>query len=134
MKRNGVMASSTTMASWLIRGVAVGTWLLVACGPAGGAAGSSAPAKPAAPAAAAPAAAPAGGQPAAAPAKPAGQPAASAEWDKIVEEARKEGEVIVWGESGQAGREFEKDAFEKAYPGIRVNLFQAPLSSDRDTR
>ena len=86
--------------------------LVVACGPGG----SSAPAQSAAPAApAAPAAAPAGGPAAAAPAKPSGQPAASAEWDKVVEEAKKEGEVIVWGESGQAGREFEKDAFEKAY-------------------
>ncbi|HZU08102.1 MAG TPA: extracellular solute-binding protein [Chloroflexota bacterium] len=57
-----------------------------------------------------------------------------AEWSRIVEAARQEGEVIVWGQAGEERRQFWKDAFERAYPGIRVNLFQASSSSERDSR
>lgn len=57
-----------------------------------------------------------------------------ADWAKVVEAAKKEGEVIVWGQSGETRRAFWKDSFEKAYPGITVRLFQAGSSSERDTR
>lgn len=111
--------------AWIARGAALALCLAVACTPAPApGAGSGAAAKPAA--------APSGQT--AAPAAGSGLPSANPEWDRIVEEARKEGEVIVWGGNTPEAREFEKDAFEKAYPGIRVNLFQAPLSSDRDSR
>src|SRR5712692_7685716 len=56
------------------------------------------------------------------------------EWDRIVEAAKQEGEVIVWGSAGSAARRHEKDAFEQAYPGIKVTLFQAPSNSERDSR
>jgi iron(III) transport system substrate-binding protein len=92
--------------------VALLLWGLVACAP--GAAPSPAPAKPGA---AAPAA-----------------PAASSEWDRIVAAAQQEGEVIVWSAVGATIRQHEKDAFEKAYPGIKVTLFQAPGGSERDSR
>ena len=117
-----------TSRAWAAWGIALALWLGAACAPAGGTSAGTAPAKPAA--------APSGqasGQPIAAPSD-GGLPVASPEWDQIVSDARKEGEVIIWGENGSAAREFEKDAFEKAYPGIRVNLFQAPLASDRDSR
>jgi ABC-type Fe3+ transport system substrate-binding protein len=75
--------------------------------------------------------------PSAAPAQPsaaAGPPTASTEWDRIVAEAQKEGEVIVWSSVGASIRQQEKEAFEKAYPGIKVTLFQAPGGSERDSR
>jgi iron(III) transport system substrate-binding protein len=74
------------------------------------------------------------------PVTPAGTPAISAnsvadeEWNKVVEAAKAEGEVIVWTQVGEDRRRFYKDAFERAYPGIRVNLFQAPQSAERDAR
>ena len=64
----------------------------------------------------------------------ADRPAASGEWDRIVAEAQKEGEVIVWSSVGATIRQHEKEAFEKAYPGIKVTLFQAPGGSERDSR
>jgi len=84
--------------------------------------GGPAPATPGAPAQSA---APGAG------AQPAGAPAG---WDQLVEDARKEGEVIVWGAPGAEARRAEKEAFERAYTGIRVTLFQAPSSSERDSR
>lgn len=57
-----------------------------------------------------------------------------ADWKRVLEAARQEGEVIVWGQAGEGRRAFAKDAFEKAYSGIKVNLFQAPLNSQRDNR
>ncbi len=60
--------------------------------------------------------------------------ASAQEWNRIVEAAKAEGEVIVWTQVGEDRRRFYKDAFEKAYPGIRVNLFQAPQSAERDAR
>jgi iron(III) transport system substrate-binding protein len=55
-------------------------------------------------------------------------------WSIIVEAAKKEGEVIVWGQAGEHLRRFWKDGFERDNPGITVRLFQAPNSSERDTR
>jgi iron(III) transport system substrate-binding protein len=57
-----------------------------------------------------------------------------AQWNKIVAAAKEEGQVIVWGETGEARRLFRKDAFEKANPGIKVDLFQAARAAERDTR
>src|SRR5215470_2556764 len=72
--------------------------------------------------------------PAAAPAAVAQPAAAPAGWDQLVEDAKKEGELIIWGAPGAEARRAEKAAFERAYPGIRVTLFQAPSSSERDSR
>jgi ABC-type glycerol-3-phosphate transport system substrate-binding protein len=57
-----------------------------------------------------------------------------AEWDKIVEAAKKEGEIIVWAQASDSSRKFWKDAFEKDNPGIKVNLFQPSNTAERDTR
>jgi iron(III) transport system substrate-binding protein len=71
----------------------------------------------------------------------AGAPAALAqlnvsaeEWSKIVAAAKQEGQVTVWGEAGAPRRAFWKDAFEKANPGIKVELFQASRNAERDAR
>lgn len=58
----------------------------------------------------------------------------NAEWDKVVQAARKEGQIIVWAQASETSRRFWKDAFEKEYPGIRVNLFQPSNTAERDTR
>jgi ABC-type Fe3+ transport system substrate-binding protein len=81
-----------------------------------------------------PARAPAPAAPSGAPAAAAGASGASSEWDRLVEAAKQEGEVIVWGSAGSAARRHEKEAFEQAYPGIKVTLFQAPSNSERDSR
>ena len=66
---------------------------------------------------------------------PAARPAAVPwGWDQLVEDAKKEGEVIVWGNPWGQARRAEKDAFEKAYPGVKVTLFQATSASERDSR
>jgi ABC-type Fe3+ transport system substrate-binding protein len=79
--------------------------------------------------------APSGAAPSgAAPAATTASAPAPAGWDQIVAEAKKEGEVIIWTASGSGIRQHEKDAFEKAYPGIKVTLFQAPGGSERDSR
>jgi iron(III) transport system substrate-binding protein len=58
-----------------------------------------------------------------------------AEWNQLVAAARTEGEVIVWtGQPGEDARQVLKDEFEKAYPGIKVTLFQAASTSERDSR
>jgi ABC-type glycerol-3-phosphate transport system substrate-binding protein len=62
------------------------------------------------------------------------KPAWQAEWERVLAEARREGEVIVWGDAGEDAREHQKDAFERAYPGIKVTLFQATSSTERDSR
>jgi ABC-type Fe3+ transport system substrate-binding protein len=66
--------------------------------------------------------------------RPALAQAPHGDWSKILEAARAEGEVIVWGTTGDERRAFWKEAFEKAYPGIRVNLFGAPSLGQRDNR
>jgi iron(III) transport system substrate-binding protein len=56
------------------------------------------------------------------------------DWSKVVEAARKEGEVHVWGAAGDLLRKFWKEAFEKDNPGITVRLFQANTNNERDSR
>jgi ABC-type Fe3+ transport system substrate-binding protein len=57
------------------------------------------------------------------------------EWNQLVAAARAEGEVVVWtGQPGEDARAVLKDEFEKAYPGIKVTLFQAASTSERDSR
>jgi len=62
-------------------------------------------------------------------------PAWEVEWNETLAAAKSEGQVDVWvGGGGNAAREFLEGAFEKAYPSINVELFQAAKSSARDTR
>lgn len=56
------------------------------------------------------------------------------DWSRVLEAARKEGQVHVWGAAGDVLRKFWKDSFEKDVPGIAVRLFQANTSSERDSR
>jgi ABC-type Fe3+ transport system substrate-binding protein len=90
---------------------------------------TSAPASPAASPAVAssPAASPA---PAASPVAQAGRAAAmsAAEWDQLVAAARQEGQVAVATYAGSAYRRV-MEAFEAAYPGIKVELSQFQSSS-----
>ncbi|HEY7067167.1 MAG TPA: hypothetical protein VII06_37240 [Chloroflexota bacterium] len=72
--------------------------------------------------------------PAPAAASAAGAAGAPSDWAQIVAAGKQEGEVIVWSSGGADVRQFEKDAFEKAYPGIKVTLFQPPSGSERDSR
>lgn len=60
--------------------------------------------------------------------------ALAGDWNKVVEAARKEGEVIVWGTGGDLRFAFWKGAFESAYPGITVKLFAPSTLSERDSR
>jgi iron(III) transport system substrate-binding protein len=60
--------------------------------------------------------------------------AQSEDWNKVVDAAKREGEIIVWGQAGEQLRKFWKDGFERDYPGITVRLFQPPNTSERDTR
>lgn len=55
-------------------------------------------------------------------------------WNTIVEAAKAEGEVMVWVDEGVEERAFYKDAFEAAYPEIKVNLFQTARSAERIQR
>src|SRR5262245_36995295 len=80
-----------------------------ACAPQSGAPGGSAPSASTAPA------------------------SSGSDWDRILAEARREGEVIVWVGPGADARRLNKDRFEEAYPGIRVELAQIE-SSERDAR
>lgn len=59
---------------------------------------------------------------------------ADTEWDKVLAAAKAEGQVDVWGQAGEDLRRYWKDAFEQAYPDIKVNLFQPASWSQRDTR
>ena len=57
------------------------------------------------------------------------------EWNEVLAAARAEGTVSIWtGGGGQAAVDHLKGAFEAAYPGITVDLFQAARSSERDSR
>lgn len=69
--------------------------------------------------------------PAARPAQPEGS--STSDWDRIVAEARKEGEVIVWVGPGADARKHNKDRFEADYPGIKVTLVQL-ATTERDSR
>jgi iron(III) transport system substrate-binding protein len=106
-------------------GVAGGGALLAACSPTQSAAPTAAPAAPTTAPAAAAAAKPAAGATAA----PAAQ-AADAEWQKVLDDAKKEGRLYVATYAGTGYRKV-MDAFEAAYPGIKVE--QTPFqSSSRD--
>ena len=59
--------------------------------------------------------------------------AATPDWDRVVAEARREGEVIVWIGPGGDARKHNKDRFEADYPGIKVTLVQL-ANPERDTR
>jgi iron(III) transport system substrate-binding protein len=133
MKNSWLGAGARTFGSVVVLG------LLSACGgesaaspspAASRAAEVSAPAKPSLTGSAAAASGAAAASAAAGPPIQVNQ----ANWQQIVDAAKKEGGVVVWGENGQPGREFEKDAFEKAYPDIKVELFQANSSAERDQR
>ena len=61
------------------------------------------------------------------------------EWERVVEAAKKEGEVFVYGPPGQARRKVLVEEFEKVYPDIEVKFVagsgrkQAPrLIAERD--
>ena len=57
------------------------------------------------------------------------------EYDRVLAAALVEGAVDVWtGGGGNAARDHLEGAFEAAFPGIDVTLFQAPRSSERDSR
>lgn len=56
------------------------------------------------------------------------KPSWRAEWERVVEVARKEGKVVVYGPAGSEERVYLY-AFQKAYPGIRVNYIPGRLSS-----
>src|SRR5207244_3771251 len=63
------------------------------------------------------------------PAAPAAKPA-DADWQKVLDDARKEGRLLVATYAGTGYRKV-MDAFEAAYPGIKVE--QSPFqSSSRD--
>lgn len=54
------------------------------------------------------------------------RPAWQQEWDRVLEAARREGEVGIYAGAGQPNREAFIEPFERAYPGIKVNLTTAP--------
>jgi iron(III) transport system substrate-binding protein len=71
------------------------------------------------------------GAPATAPTPATSSPAtqsgpASQEWDRLVEAARREGEVNLYGGQGQDNRAALVTPFERAFPGIKVNGTFAP--------
>lgn len=72
----------------------------------------------------APAAAPASptAQPKAAAPAAGGQPAAGSEWNAVVEAAKKEGKLIIYGQFDQAVYEQYIAAFNSKYPGIEVEV------------
>jgi iron(III) transport system substrate-binding protein len=96
----------------LLLGVLLGACAAPASGPARPNAGAPAPANPA-PAASAP---------------PAGSPAtaaAPAEWDRVLEAARKEGRVAVYGPRGDTARVALTGPFQEQY-GIQVDYLSLP--------
>ena len=115
-------------------GLGGGAALLAACSQAAPPAPTTAPAKPTS-APAAPTSAPAApaAAPTTAPAAKAAAPSVTgaisdADWDKLVEAARKEGSVNVATYAGTAHRKI-MDVFEAAYPGIKVEHTQFQSSS-----
>jgi hypothetical protein len=45
-----------------------------------------------------------------------------ARWDRAVNEAKKEGSVVVWGPPGDLIRQALTEGFQKAFPGINVEF------------
>jgi hypothetical protein len=123
------VAESVTRRKFLRFAGAASTGLLVAaCGSAATSQPTTAPAKPtSAPAAAPPTTAPAVAKSEA----PAGAPAAKdfqAEWDALVDAAKKEGKVVVQTPAGAGYRE-SVDQFSKAFPGIEAEHAPFPDSA-----
>ena len=48
--------------------------------------------------------------------------AAKGEWERIVEAAKKEGQVVIFGPAGPNARQALADGFESRYPGIKVEF------------
>ena len=117
-------------------GIGSAAALAAACSPSAPAAPTAKPAEPAQPAAAASPAAAGSPSAAASPAvKPAASPAASAasgiskaDWDQLVAGAKSEGALSLATYAG-TGYRVIVDAFEKAYPGIKVEHSQFQSSS-----
>lgn len=110
--------------AWTFVSILATTVLVAACG--GAQAPGAPPAEKAAPAPAkeAPAAAPAKEAPAA-PAKEAAGAAVDPAWQKIVDDAKKEGEVLVYGQGFLRGAEGQIVAQEfQKQTGIKVNLVE----------
>jgi iron(III) transport system substrate-binding protein len=138
-EQNSTMGRRAFLRSAIVLAAGAGGTLLAACGGA-----ATASVAPSAAAASSPAAKPSAAAPAASSAagSAGGSAAASgavsqvtqANWSQVLAAAKQEGHVTVWGENGAAGKAFEKDAFEKANPGITVDLFQANTQSERDQR
>jgi iron(III) transport system substrate-binding protein len=133
------MGRRTFLRSAMVVAAGAAGTMLAACGGSSAPAAASTPASPASSPAQKPAgssaASSAGASPSGSASGAANPPQVSKDnWAQVVEAAKKEGQVIVWGENGQAGKAFEKDAFEKANPGITVELFQADTQSARDQR
>jgi ABC-type Fe3+ transport system substrate-binding protein len=108
--------------------------LITACG---GTAAPSAGSPATSPSAASPSAAAASSAAKPSPAAPStgsAAPAGAEDWNAVIAAAKKEGEVIVWSTSSDPRRKFLTEGFNKAYPDIKVNLFMAPSTSERDTR
>jgi ABC-type Fe3+ transport system substrate-binding protein len=57
------------------------------------------------------------------------QPAAKAEWDRVLAAAKSEGRVVVFGGPGQVYREAYMQ-FQKAYPDIQLELTQGQAGRD----
>jgi len=56
----------------------------------------------------------------------AGDASASAEWARVVEAARREGSVAVFGPAAVQTRDALTEAFQRAYPDIRVEYDSGP--------
>ena len=56
------------------------------------------------------------------------KPAWQAEWEETVKAAKQEGEVTVYAPADLSYEQWLRDAFQKAYPGIRVNYNGGRLS------
>ena len=54
------------------------------------------------------------------------KPAWQVEWEKTVEGARKEGQLVIYGQAGD--ERIYVDAFQRAFPAIRVNYLSGRMS------
>ncbi len=48
------------------------------------------------------------------------EPGWQQKWDRVLSEAKKEGEVVVWGPPGPNARESLTKGFQKSYPDINI--------------
>ena len=49
-------------------------------------------------------------------------PASKADWEQVLEAAKKEGKVMLFGPAGANARQALADGFEKKFPGIKVEF------------